>query len=179
MLSRSVLIPPRPHPLLLCLSGRRGCHASIPKLPEVWVLECLMSLFIRGTTIVQNTANKGPLFKEPKWVAAAGGEAQGPTQTSVCFGGPGQARRGRQSLCSPLVSQPEKAMAPHSSALAWKILPGPAICLRPLPLTSPFLYQAIRFFFFPASSPLGYKHAITPPRLKGQNPLNLTFTSMY
>ena len=55
------------------------------------------------------------------WAAAAGGQAQGPTQTSVCFGGPGQARRGHQSLCSPLVSQPEKAMAPHSSALAWKI----------------------------------------------------------
>ena len=36
-----------------------------------------MSLFIRGTTVVQNTANKGPLFKEPKWVAAAGGGQSG------------------------------------------------------------------------------------------------------
>lgn len=67
------LNPTTSPPFASCLSGRRGCHASIPKLPEVWVLECLMSLFIRGTTIAQNTANKGPLFKEPKWVAAAGG----------------------------------------------------------------------------------------------------------
>lgn len=67
------LNPTTSPPFASCLSGRRGCHASIPKLPEVWVLECLMSLFRRGTTIAQNTANKGPLFKEPKWVAAAGG----------------------------------------------------------------------------------------------------------
>lgn len=29
-----------------------------------------MSPFIWGTTVVHNTANKGPLFKEPEWVAA-------------------------------------------------------------------------------------------------------------
>lgn len=34
-----------------------------------------MSLFIRGTTAIQNTADKGPLFKEPKWVAAGWGSA--------------------------------------------------------------------------------------------------------
>lgn len=73
MPSRSVLIPPLPHPLVPCLSCHHGCHASIPKLPEVWILECLMSLFIKRTTVVPNTANKGLLFKEPKWVAAEWG----------------------------------------------------------------------------------------------------------
>ena len=36
------------------------------------------------------------------------GWVQGPPDCSVCFGGPGQVRRGCQSLCSPLVSQEGK-----------------------------------------------------------------------
>lgn len=67
------LNPTLPHPLLPCLECCPGCHASLPKLPKVWVSESLLSLFRRQTTVVHKTANKRPLFKEPKQVAAGWG----------------------------------------------------------------------------------------------------------
>lgn len=45
----AVKVPLNPttfQPMLPSLKCRLGCQPSIPKLPEVWVLECLMSLFI-------------------------------------------------------------------------------------------------------------------------------------
>ena len=58
------------------------------------------------------TRNSGQVEQRPAQHARAqqqqAGQAQGPPECSVCFGGPGQVCRGCQSLCAPLVSQEGK-----------------------------------------------------------------------
>lgn len=142
------------------------------------------------------------------WAAAAGGPGSGAcTDCSVCCGGPGQARRGCQSLCSPLVSQQGKlktiikdekkpgAAEKEGGGVCDMLLTGPDsashLCGEPRGRASATgLHGTLRSAPRPpgparhpgvhppapgpacrphTSSPLGYKHAITPPRLERQN----------
>lgn len=68
MLSRFVLILPLPCPLHPPQKLHLGNSVSIPWLPEVWVQS---EPFYEP--VVHSHANKGPLFPEPKWVAAEWG----------------------------------------------------------------------------------------------------------